>query len=91
MRLNSRRRCGGPDKETIKKRAKLSIDTESLKCNNELYSCYDTVIEWIGNGKMPTNGVVTNRFPLEQWEEGFHLAKTGEGGAMKVILIPNED
>lgn len=53
--------------------------------------CYDTVIEWIGNGKMPTDGVVTNKFSLDEWEEGFHLAKTGEGGAMKVVLIPNED
>lgn len=50
--------------------------------------CYDTVIEWIGNGKIPTEGVVTHKFPLEKWEEGFHLAKTGEEGAMKVILIP---
>jgi len=50
--------------------------------------CYDTVIEWIGNGKLPTEGVVTNKFPLEQWEEGFHLAKTGEGGALKVVLVP---
>ena len=50
--------------------------------------CYDTVIEWIENGKLPTKGVVTHKFPLEKWEEGFHLAKTGEEGALKVILIP---
>lgn len=52
--------------------------------------CYDTVIEWIGNGKLPTEGVVTNKFPLEQWEEGFRLATTGEGGALKVILEPGK-
>ena len=51
--------------------------------------CYDTVTEWIGNGKLPTDGVVTNKFTLDQWEEGFHLAKTGEGGALKVVLLPN--
>ncbi|MFP3154130.1 alcohol dehydrogenase catalytic domain-containing protein [Lachnospiraceae bacterium ZAX-1] len=51
--------------------------------------CYDTVIEWIGNGKLPTNGVVTNQFPLEKWNEAFELAKTGTGGALKVILVPN--
>lgn len=50
--------------------------------------CYDTVIEWIGNGKMPTNGVVTHKFSLDQWEEGFHIAKTGENGALKVVLVP---
>ncbi len=50
--------------------------------------CYDTVIEWIENGKLPTQGVVTHKFPLEKWEEGFHLATTGECGALKVILTP---
>lgn len=50
--------------------------------------CYDTVIEWIGNGKLPTDGVVSSQFPLEQWAEGFHLAKTGENGALKVVLLP---
>lgn len=50
--------------------------------------CYDTVIEWIGNGKLPTDGVVSHQFSLEQWEEGFHLAKTGEQGALKVVLLP---
>ena len=50
--------------------------------------CYDTVIEWIGNGKLPTEGVVTNQLPLEKWEEGFEIAKTGRDGAMKVVLVP---
>ena len=50
--------------------------------------CYDTVIEWIANGKLPTDGVVTNKFSLDDWEEGFHIAKTGENGALKVVLIP---
>ncbi len=51
--------------------------------------CYNTVIEWIHNGKLPTEGVVTHKFPLEKWEEGFHIAKTGENGALKVILVPD--
>lgn len=51
--------------------------------------CYDTVIEWIGNGKMPTESVVTHKFPLEKWEEGFKLATTGANGALKVILVPD--
>ena len=50
--------------------------------------CYDTVIEWIGNGKLPTEGVVTHKYPLEQWEEAFHVAKTAQDGALKVILVP---
>ena len=50
--------------------------------------CYDTVIDWIGNGKLPTDGVVSHQFSLDQWEEAFELAKTGKDGAMKVVLKP---
>ena len=50
--------------------------------------CYDTVIEWIGNGKLPTDGVVTHKFSLEDWKEGFMTAKTAKDGALKVVLIP---
>jgi 2-desacetyl-2-hydroxyethyl bacteriochlorophyllide A dehydrogenase len=50
--------------------------------------CYDTVIEWIGNGKLPTEGVVTHRFALEDWQRAFELAATGKDGALKVILTP---
>lgn len=51
--------------------------------------CYDTVIKWIGNGKLPVEGIVTHQFPLENWEEGFELAKSGKDGALKVILVPS--
>jgi len=51
--------------------------------------CYDTVIEWIGNGKLPTEGVVTNSFALEDWEKAFEIAKTGADGALKVIMVPD--
>jgi len=51
--------------------------------------CYDTVIEWIDNGILPTNGVVTNRFALEDWETAFKIAKNGKDGALKVIMVPD--
>jgi 2-desacetyl-2-hydroxyethyl bacteriochlorophyllide A dehydrogenase len=51
--------------------------------------CYDTVIEWIGNGKLPTAGVVTHQFPLEKWKEAFEYATTGKENALKVILVPD--
>lgn len=51
--------------------------------------CYDNVIEWIGNGKLPTEGVVTHTFSLEDWEKGFELAATGAESALKVILVPS--
>ena len=50
--------------------------------------CYEDVIEWIGNGKLPTDGVVSHKFSLEQWREGFELAHTGADGALKAVLIP---
>jgi threonine dehydrogenase-like Zn-dependent dehydrogenase len=50
---------------------------------------FDTVLKWIENGKLPTDGVVTHKFSLSDWEEAFHIAKTGENGALKVILIPD--
>ncbi|MEF9839875.1 MAG: alcohol dehydrogenase catalytic domain-containing protein [Lachnospiraceae bacterium] len=51
--------------------------------------CYDIVIDWIKNGKLPTEGVVTDKFSLANWEEAFDLATTGANGALKVILIPD--
>jgi threonine dehydrogenase-like Zn-dependent dehydrogenase len=38
---------------------------------------------------MPTEGVVTHKYPLEKWEEAFHVAKTAQDGALKVILVPS--
>jgi erythritol/L-threitol dehydrogenase len=49
--------------------------------------CYDVAQEWIGNGKMPTEGVVTHKLPLAEWEKGFDLATEGTE-SIKVILIP---
>lgn len=49
--------------------------------------CYEPVIEWITNGKLPTEGVVTHKYPLEKWEEAFKVAGKGDG-SLKVILIP---
>lgn len=49
--------------------------------------CYEPVIEWIRNDKMPTEGVVTHKFPLKEWEEAFKIAQKGEN-SIKVIIIP---
>ena len=37
--------------------------------------CFDTVIDWIGNGKLPTDGVVTHKFPLEKWRRASTLRR----------------
>jgi len=49
--------------------------------------CYEPVIEWIGNNKMPTEGVVTHKLPLIDWQKAFEIAGKGEN-SIKVILIP---
>ncbi|CAI9395494.1 Erythritol/L-threitol dehydrogenase [Bacillus sp. T2.9-1] len=50
--------------------------------------CYPLVIEGIMNGDLPTEGVVTHKLPLEEFEKGFKLVKDGKE-SLKVILIPN--
>ena len=49
--------------------------------------CYPSVIEWIGNGRLPADGVVTHTFALDEWKEAFATAERGEG-SIKVILKP---
>jgi threonine dehydrogenase-like Zn-dependent dehydrogenase len=49
--------------------------------------CYPLVIDGITNGKLPTEGVVTHKLPLEQFEEGFELVTKGRN-ALKVVLVP---
>ena len=49
--------------------------------------CFPTVIEWIDSGKLPTEGVASHFFPLEQWEKAFDFNGRGEH-SMKVVLRP---
>jgi threonine dehydrogenase-like Zn-dependent dehydrogenase len=49
---------------------------------------FDTVIEWLECGKLPSEGVVTHVKSLEEYEEAFHLAKTGDDNSIKVVLVP---
>jgi len=49
--------------------------------------CYEPVIEWIENNKMPTEGVVTHKLPLKDWQKAFEIAGKGEN-SIKIILIP---
>lgn len=47
---------------------------------------YDSVISWIADGTMPTAGVVSHMFPIEEWEKGFEYAATGKDNSFKVAL-----
>lgn len=50
--------------------------------------CYEPVIKGISNGDLPTEGVVTHEFPLEDFKKGFDLVRSGTD-SLKVILNPN--
>ncbi len=49
--------------------------------------CYPLVIDGIAKGEIPTENVVTHKFGLEQFQEGFDLVKKGSE-SLKVILVP---
>ncbi|MDR1744140.1 MAG: zinc-binding dehydrogenase, partial [Planctomycetota bacterium] len=51
--------------------------------------CFPPVIEWIANGKLPTEGVVTHVYKLDDWKEAFELALSGKDGANRVVITPN--
>lgn len=50
--------------------------------------CYRPVIEWLSDGTLPADGVVTHKLPLEEWEKGFKMVDKGDE-SIKVILVPN--
>jgi len=51
--------------------------------------CYEPVIKWIADGSLPTAGVVTHKFSLDDWKTAFEYTKTGKDNAFKVVIIPD--
>jgi erythritol/L-threitol dehydrogenase len=49
--------------------------------------CYPFVIDAIGDGRLPTEGVVTHRLPLEEYEKGIEMMKKGDK-SLKILLEP---
>jgi threonine dehydrogenase-like Zn-dependent dehydrogenase len=49
--------------------------------------CYPFVIDAIGDGRLPTEGVVTHRLPLEEYEKGLAMMKKGDK-SLKILLEP---
>ena len=49
--------------------------------------CYPFVIDAIGDGRLPTEGVVTHRLPLEEYEKGIAMMKKGDK-SLKILLEP---
>lgn len=50
--------------------------------------CYPLVIKGLQQGRIPTEGVVTHKFPLENFLEGFEAMASAKDGAIKVVLTP---
>jgi len=51
--------------------------------------CYRPVIQWLAEGTLPADGVVTHKLPLKDWEKGFKMVDKGDE-SIKVVLMPNE-
>ena len=49
--------------------------------------CYPFTIDAVGDGRLPTEGVVTHVLPLSDYEKGFAMMKKGEG-SIKIVLVP---
>jgi Zn-dependent alcohol dehydrogenase len=41
----------------------------------------------IGDGRLPTDGVVTHKMPLADFQKGIDMMHKG-GGSIKIVLIP---
>lgn len=49
-------------------------------------NCFQPIIDWMVEGKLQTEGIVSHKFPLKDWEQAYATAQTQQ--ALKVILIP---
>lgn len=52
--------------------------------------CYRPTIEWLSDGSLPAEEVVTHKLPLSKWKEGFDMVDAGKN-SIKVILVPHEE
>jgi len=49
-------------------------------------NCYPTAIAMVATGKLDVKPLITHRFQLEETLQAFETAKTGAGGAIKVMI-----
>ncbi|XP_003388020.1 PREDICTED: sorbitol dehydrogenase-like [Amphimedon queenslandica] len=49
-------------------------------------NCYPTALEMVASGKVDVKPLITHSYTLEQTLDAFQRAKTGEGGAIKVMI-----
>merc|ERR1719516_558022 len=49
-------------------------------------NCYPTAIAMVASGKVNVKPLITHRFTLDQTLDAFETARTGAGGAIKVMI-----
>lgn len=52
------------------------------------WGSWETAIKLINNGKIKTKPLITNRYSIKNWEDGFTSASNGN--EMKILIYPNE-
>jgi threonine dehydrogenase-like Zn-dependent dehydrogenase len=52
--------------------------------------CYRPTIEWIADGSLPAEDVVTHKLLLSDWKKGFETVADGRS-SIKVILVPDKN
>lgn len=55
-------------------------------CFSSSWTSWERAIGLISKGLLPAEKLITHKFPLEKWEEAFHLLENLQ--AAKVVLIP---
>lgn len=51
---------------------------------------YPAAMEMVKSGKIDVNPLITHRFTIEDSSKAFHVAKTGEGDPIKILIYPNK-
>lgn len=52
--------------------------------------CYKPTIEWISDGSLPCEDVVTHKLPLREWKKGFDMVDLATD-SIKVVLVPHDE
>ena len=54
--------------------------------NGVIQSTYDITTDLLLKKKLIIDGLITHRFPLEQWRTAVHTAKEKSNGTIKVVF-----